>query len=127
MRHEGWLASDLFLLESHVPGQRYGGLSEGTLAWLEEGLAGEPSRPALLFLHHPPCVAGIWHMDCQNLTNAAALAEIRAMIGTETRRVIRQLESGLQAATSEEAAVRRMIEEVEGEVGAKENAEVRLR
>ena len=27
-------------------------------------------RPALLFLHHPPFKAGIWHMDRQNLLNA---------------------------------------------------------
>jgi 3',5'-cyclic AMP phosphodiesterase CpdA len=67
---------DLFLLDSHVPGQPHGGLSESTLAWLEDGLAGEPRRPALLFLHHPPFVAGIWHMDRQNLMNAAALGEV---------------------------------------------------
>ncbi len=33
-------------------------------------------RPVLLFLHHPPFVAGIWHMDRQNLNNAAELAAI---------------------------------------------------
>ena len=35
-----------------------------------------PDRPALLFLHHPPFKAGIWHMDRQNLLNASELAPI---------------------------------------------------
>ena len=35
-----------------------------------------PDRPALLFLHHPPFKAGIWHMDRQNLLNASDLAPI---------------------------------------------------
>jgi len=29
-----------------------------------------------VFLHHPPFVAGIWHMDRQNLNNAADLATV---------------------------------------------------
>ncbi len=33
-------------------------------------------RPALVFLHHPPFKTGIWHMDRQNLLNAAGLAAV---------------------------------------------------
>src|SRR6266404_4856214 len=33
-------------------------------------------RPALLFLHHPPFIAGIWHMDRQNLRNAEKLTPV---------------------------------------------------
>jgi Icc protein len=67
---------DILLLDSSVPGKPYGELGEQTLQWLETMLAGSADRPALLFLHHPPFVAGIWHMDCQNLQNANELAAI---------------------------------------------------
>ncbi|HEX2256423.1 MAG TPA: polysaccharide biosynthesis tyrosine autokinase, partial [Afifellaceae bacterium] len=58
---------------------------------------------------------------------AAALAETRANLAAETRKIIIQLESQLAAAQAEEAAVRNLIAEVEGEVAAKDTAEVRLR
>lgn len=67
---------DLLLLDSHVPGHPHGELGVETLAWLERTLAGGVTRPALLFLHHPPFQAGIWHMDRQNLLNADSLAAI---------------------------------------------------
>src|SRR5215470_14539377 len=61
---------DLVLLDSHVPGEPHGELDVATLQWLEVTLASSDSRPALIFLHHPPFIAGIWHMDRQNLHNA---------------------------------------------------------
>jgi 3',5'-cyclic-AMP phosphodiesterase len=67
---------DLLLLDSSVPGKPYGELDLATLQWLEAVLAAAPDRPALLFLHHPPFKAGIWHMDRQNLLNAADLAPV---------------------------------------------------
>lgn len=67
---------DLLLLDSSVPGRPHGLLEASTLQWLDAALASSPDRPALLFLHHPPFVAGIWHMDRQNLRNADELAEI---------------------------------------------------
>ena len=67
---------DLVLLDSSVPGQPHGELEAATLQWLDETLAASKDRPALLFLHHPPFLAGIWHMDRQNLLNADALAPI---------------------------------------------------
>jgi 3',5'-cyclic AMP phosphodiesterase CpdA len=39
-------------------------------------LASDADRPALLFLHHPPFITGIWHMDRQNLRNAGELASL---------------------------------------------------
>lgn len=66
---------DLILLDSSVPGQPHGELEPSTLAWLDERL-GASERPALVFLHHPPFVTGITHMDVQNLRNAEALAVI---------------------------------------------------
>jgi len=71
-------ALDLLLADSSVPGHPYGLLDEPTLAWLNEQLASSTERPALLFLHHPPFVTGIDHMDVQNLHNADALAILLA-------------------------------------------------
>jgi len=67
---------DLLLLDSSVPGKPYGLLDAPTLQWLETELGSTADRPALLFLHHPPFIAGIWHMDRQNLRNASELAAI---------------------------------------------------
>jgi Icc protein len=67
---------DLVLLDSSVPGKPHGDLDAATLQWLDATLASAADRPALLFLHHPPFKTGIWHMDRQNLLNAADLAPI---------------------------------------------------
>ena len=67
---------DLLLLDSSVSGKPHGLLEPPTLHWLEQMLSSSASRPALLFLHHPPFIAGIWHMDRQNLRNASELADI---------------------------------------------------
>jgi 3',5'-cyclic-AMP phosphodiesterase len=67
---------DLLLLDSTVPGCDYGELSDETLSWLDAALAASPTRPALLFLHHPPFATGIAHMDVQNLHNANSLAAL---------------------------------------------------
>ena len=67
---------DLILLDSSVPGMPHGELDAPTLRWLDATLASASERPALLFLHHPPFLTGISHMDRQNLGNANALAEI---------------------------------------------------
>jgi 3',5'-cyclic-AMP phosphodiesterase len=67
---------DLLLLDSSVAGKPHGELDASTLQWLDAQLARDANRPALLFLHHPPFVAGIWHMDRQNLINAGELAAV---------------------------------------------------
>jgi len=67
---------DLVLLDSSVPGKPHGELEAPTLAWLDATLASSSTRPALIFLHHPPFVTGIHHIDVQNLRNAGALANV---------------------------------------------------
>jgi 3',5'-cyclic-AMP phosphodiesterase len=67
---------DLVLLDSSVPGKPHGELDASTLLWLDATLSARVDRPALLFLHQPPFKTGIWHMDRQNLVNAADLAAI---------------------------------------------------
>jgi 3',5'-cyclic-AMP phosphodiesterase len=66
---------DLILLDSSVPNQPHGLLEADSLEWLDSTCAAS-DRPALIFLHHPPFTAGIWHMDRQNLRNAADLAAV---------------------------------------------------
>jgi len=67
---------DAVLIDSTVPGADYGELGVATLAWLDATLGTSATRPALLFLHHPPFVTGIGGMDTQNLRNAGDLATI---------------------------------------------------
>ena len=67
---------DLLLMDSSVHRKPHGELDGPTLQWLDATLASSHHRPALLFLHHPPFKAGIWHMDRQNLLNASELAPI---------------------------------------------------
>lgn len=67
---------DLLLLDSSVAGKPHGVLDASTLQWLDAALARDANRPALLFLHHPPFIAGIRHMDRQNLVNAGELAAV---------------------------------------------------
>jgi 3',5'-cyclic-AMP phosphodiesterase len=67
---------DVVLIDSVTPGRDFGTLESETLAWLETVLGAAPSRPALLFMHHPPFATGIEHMDVQNLRNAEKLAAI---------------------------------------------------
>jgi 3',5'-cyclic AMP phosphodiesterase CpdA len=66
---------DVVLIDSIVPGRDYGMLEADSLAWLDDALAAAPTRPALLFMHHPPFRTGIEHMDVQNLRNAGDLAD----------------------------------------------------
>jgi 3',5'-cyclic-AMP phosphodiesterase len=80
---------DLLLLDSSVPGKPHGELDAPTLQWLDAALASSGDRPALIFLHHPPFVTGIWHMDRQNLHNAAELA---AIVGRHPR--VQQVATG---------------------------------
>src|SRR5262245_52523574 len=51
-------------------------LDAATLAWLESTLTANPTRPALLFLHHPPFNTGIMYTDAIRLRNADSLAAV---------------------------------------------------
>jgi Icc protein len=67
---------DLVLIDSSVADAPHGCLEDATLQWLEATLAASATRPALLFLHHPPFVTGIARMDRQNLRDASDLAAV---------------------------------------------------
>jgi Icc protein len=74
MRKAGGI--DIVLLDSTVPGAHHGELDATTLRWLDTTLAVSPTRPALLFVHHPPFKTGIAHMDEINMHNAGELAAL---------------------------------------------------
>jgi Icc protein len=61
---------NLVLLDSVVPGQIAGRLAETELAFLDEQLAAYPNLPALVTLHHPPCLINSTWMDDIGLLNA---------------------------------------------------------
>jgi 3',5'-cyclic-AMP phosphodiesterase len=67
---------DIFLMDSSVAGAAHGELDAETLVWLDGALAASATRPAFLFLHHPPFDTGIMYTDAARLRNADALAAI---------------------------------------------------
>ena len=73
---EKWL---LIGLDSHVPDEVYGELSEGILEKLDVWLSENPDRPTLIFLHHPPVPVGSRWIDKIGLRNPTAL---KALIGS---------------------------------------------
>ena len=50
-------------LDSFEPGRHGGAFCEVRAAWLAKELAAHPDTPTVLFMHHPPVVAGIDWMD----------------------------------------------------------------
>jgi 3',5'-cyclic-AMP phosphodiesterase len=99
-------ANDLhiLLLDSTVPARPHGILSDETLRWLDAELREHSARPTLIFLHHPPFLTGIRHMDVQNLRNAAALArvlqghqQVRLLAAGHVHRIVLALFEGVPA------------------------------
>jgi len=68
----------LIALDTNVPGRIEGYLSEERLEWLEQRLAETPTRPTVIFLHHPPFPTGLPIFDRIGLTNADAFGAIVA-------------------------------------------------
>ena len=68
----------LIALDTVIPHQGGGLLRPEQLRWLDGRLGEQPSKPALLFLHHPPFATGIPWMDALALANAEELGEIVA-------------------------------------------------
>ncbi|WP_108788330.1 metallophosphoesterase [Erythrobacter sp. Alg231-14] len=53
----------ILCLDSFEPGRHGGAFCETRAAWLSEQLDEHPDTPTVLFVHHPPVVAGIDWMD----------------------------------------------------------------
>lgn len=67
---------DILLLDSTIADVPHGELDEPTLSWLDRALGASATRPALLFLHHPPFDTGIVYTDTMRLRNAGSLAAV---------------------------------------------------
>jgi 3',5'-cyclic AMP phosphodiesterase CpdA len=63
-------------LDTTMPDQPRGELCVRRLTWLDERLSEASERPTVLFMHHPPFLTGIRHMDRQNCRNGDALGAI---------------------------------------------------
>lgn len=63
-------------LDTTIPGAKEGLLCATRLDWLEARLREAPDRATLIFMHHPPFLTGIAHMDVQNCGNAEGLAAV---------------------------------------------------
>jgi 3',5'-cyclic-AMP phosphodiesterase len=64
-------------LDTILPGKSAGALCGPRLAFLDSALAAAPEKPTLVFMHHPPFITGVDHMDALRLGEGAeAFAEI---------------------------------------------------
>lgn len=66
----------LVALDTHIPGQSGGLLDAARLQWLNDRLSEAPARPTLVFLHHPPLVAGLQVMDSIGLEGTRGLRDV---------------------------------------------------
>ncbi len=65
----------LVALDSTSPGERKGVFCPARQAWLEEVLGEQPSRPTVLFLHHPPYDVGDHYVGGYRRPEEAAALE----------------------------------------------------
>ncbi|MEM8744158.1 MAG: phosphodiesterase [Pseudomonadota bacterium] len=65
-------------LDTVVAGEQYGEMCRERIEWLESCLSEDQDKPTLVFMHHPPFLTGIRHMDWQNCRNSTALANVIA-------------------------------------------------
>ncbi len=77
----------VLMLDTLVPGASHGELGPERLAWLDATLAGQPDKPTLVAMHHPPFITGIPHMDRIGLRDAQAFSAVIARHG-QVRRII---------------------------------------
>ncbi|WP_216321159.1 phosphodiesterase [Deinococcus aestuarii] len=75
----------LIALDTHVPGESGGMLDSPRLRWLSDRLEEAPRRPTLIFMHHPPVVAGLNVMDSIGLGGSEAFREVVARHGQVER------------------------------------------
>lgn len=79
----------LVALDTVVPGEPGGELCAARLAWLDARLGEAPDRPTAIFMHHPPFLTGITHMDVQNCRGGDMLGAL-----VEKHRQVRWLMCG---------------------------------
>jgi 3',5'-cyclic AMP phosphodiesterase CpdA len=63
-------------IDTTIPGKPGGEMCATRLAWLDLQLSARRDSPTLIFMHHPPIITGIRHMDVQNCANGDALGQL---------------------------------------------------
>lgn len=66
----------LIALDTNVPGRGEGRLCAERLDWLDARLTEAPTRPTLIFMHHPPFLTGLKPLDQIGLVDTDALGAI---------------------------------------------------
>jgi 3',5'-cyclic AMP phosphodiesterase CpdA len=66
----------LIAVDTLLPGASGGRVDAERLAWLDARLSEAPSKPTMIFMHHPPFKTAIEYMDGIGLEGADAMAEV---------------------------------------------------
>jgi 3',5'-cyclic-AMP phosphodiesterase len=66
----------IIALDTVIAGEPSGELCRDRLTWLDASLGAAPDHPTAIFMHHPPFLTGIRHMDAQNCRSGEALASL---------------------------------------------------
>ena len=69
----GW---HLFGLDSHIPGEVCGQVTDEVVDWLADALARFPETPTAVFMHHPPIAVGSPWLDQLGLLEPAPLTRV---------------------------------------------------
>ncbi|MGI9624326.1 MAG: phosphodiesterase [Acidimicrobiales bacterium] len=93
-------------LDTTVPGQHGGRVTNDQMAWLDVVLSSEPERPTLIFQHHPPFVTGIDWMDAVGLEGSeleaatiSAHPQVQAVVCGHVHRLVQTKFAGTVAST----------------------------
>jgi 3',5'-cyclic AMP phosphodiesterase CpdA len=76
----------VLVVDSTVPGEHWGALAEGQLAWLREQLATPAPEGSLIVMHHPPLPTVLDLAVTVELRDQAALAEV--LRGSDVRSIL---------------------------------------
>src|SRR5207247_6579287 len=66
----------LVAIDTLLPGQQSGRVDAARVRWLDARLTEAPSKPTMIFMHHPPFKTAIDYMDEIGLEGAEAMAEV---------------------------------------------------
>lgn len=66
----------IIVLDTLVEGEGYGDIDAERLGWLAARLAENPTKPTVIFMHHPPFVTGLYGMDRLSCQGSEALADL---------------------------------------------------
>jgi 3',5'-cyclic-AMP phosphodiesterase len=101
----------LIALDTLDPGRVGGLLCAERLGWLAARLDEAPTRPTVIFMHHPPFVTGIARMDAHGLANAGEFAtvvrrhsQIERIVAGHLHRPIQSRVGGILASTAPSTA-----------------------